>query len=1087
MYKEAQGRIDYVGSPKDKSKSLREALKEAGANATGVSSEKREEPVVLESSEQKETRNKYEEIEAQREAIRNYREERLQARKRFVRAEAPPPGRAEAEPEVVEGEYREVPSGKEGEKESEHQETNKERIFRLAREATTLVAAGIGLGEVLEMMGLDPDSAKAVAKVVKIAEEAKNKKQAGAEEPEQKNQPIPEEKEKQKEKSGEEWEKIQTRMGQLADKELKGEKMLPSEMAEKEKLKKVREKMWEEFKGPEDDPIGQRHYPWKDQAAGEIDGLIKEDEEAEKNRKMMPDANFDRDNPLNKMMGSLDTRIDFLRNLDKGGGKPRTEEEAMQLSWLQGVKRNIEESALQAELALYQKLKLTGDPAWRGRIDEISARLRVLGVETEYLNIGKGVREATIHRMSDLSSRYVKYLEDNGPRAAELQKAEKEAAQPPREEGRTKEKNGYEEVVSMLTTALIEGSWMGKGLRSAQNIVEAWIEANGADKRVSWVKALHATVDWINKADQGDNTIEVTKNVLRLPYGSETLEALESNKELLTAKMAVLETTGFNFNAEVVDKETRRRRIITDKDIRENNYPVNFTDYLNKEKKLVERIKFDGTREDISFWRLGVNEYKQALEVMAEDVRKALETSDPAKKFEDGEVMLLAITAIRQIQNSGFWNMYHTEYSAHPYIKAELTAAMFPGDALLSKIDGNDKSLMLDKGQRPGHYRLITGARELFARRHYKTGMYDPEDFKPVEGYPGGMNWNRLVLAPERMKSYLIEPKVFAAGNTTLLGRWMSGVATENREEFFKQGPMKIPSFQRAAALSIFEKQWQPVTLEGVNKSRRDFLKEMGGKLGLIMKDYGFLTGNANQIKEKLLYEGNDRDKIEECQKNREIIRDVARFLFTRGEIFMIPEKGTKTLGKLDRWDFETTTMVIAMEGWKVGNPGKMRHKGPTITGKEEWRFSPELVKEGWWVDVGEDVEEAGGAVERTRINLEDPDLMEWLKQAGLPYPDDAVGRVKTKLVKWLKNDPLACALLHVKSLGLDDPFIPEWGGMNIQEAFMHGSSGLYRASATGRNYNRVVVGGLGSHGEKVEKWNDLDVIKKTAEERFLV
>jgi hypothetical protein len=392
----------------------------------------------------------------------------------------------------------------------------------------------------------------------------------------------------------------------------------------------------------------------------------------------------------------------------------------------------------------------------------------------------------------------------------------------------------------------------------------------------------------------------------------------------------------------------------------------------------------------------------------------------------------------------------------------------------------------LDKGQRPGHYRLITGSRELFARRHYETGMYDPEDFKPVEGYPG-MNWNHLVLAPEQLYSYLVEPKVFAVKGTTLLGRWMKGEVTNNREEFFSKGPLKIPGFHRAAALSIFEKQWNPVRVEDVNKSREGFLKDISGKLGLILKDYGFLVGSASEIRERLSYNGNDPEKVEECRKNTELVKDVVRFLFTRGEIFMTRQEGVENLGKLNRRIFETETMAIAMEGWKVIKPGKMQHKGPTITGTEEWRFSPELKKEGWWIDVGEDVKEAGEKAVRTRIHLEDPDLMAWLKQAGLPYPDDAVGRAKTKLVKWLKSDPLACALLHIKSLGLDDPLISEWGGMNVQEAFKHGSSRLYRVSPNNRNYNRIVVGGLGSHGEKVEKWNDMDVIKNTAGERLLV
>ncbi len=219
----------------------------------------------------------------------------------------------------------------------------------------------------------------------------------------------------------EEWNRDMQKLAELCRQEERGAQ-LPSEEKEKKVLRDRINEMWDKFKGP--DTEIQRHDTWKDAVAGVIDDIIKRDADVKKEREkaLVPQGAPDRYNPLSLAEEYLDRTINEIVRKGEDGNPPPDEEDSIKLDWYRGVKRNVQEAALKAELALYSDLGLENRPGWDIIVGETKKSLAKLKLEIDYLNFGDGIRDNTKRRLAGLATRYVDYIQTEGDQAEALKK-----------------------------------------------------------------------------------------------------------------------------------------------------------------------------------------------------------------------------------------------------------------------------------------------------------------------------------------------------------------------------------------------------------------------------------------------------------------------------------------------------------------------------------------------------------------------------------------------------------------------------------------------------------------------------------------
>lgn len=944
------------------------------------------------------------------------------------------------------------------------------------------IRAMVGLGtdpeDILEDfkdMGYTGAALEAVERIARRAAEKSSRqreRESEREEPAQKpvrkeqEAPVKEEPVKEsKETPIGNWEAIQTEISKITDEETKikakstDRGLMAQQTRRRSSLETARNNIWQAHKDSVPDESEQMHVPWKGHVQTIIEGVIDIDKQAAEDRRRVQNANYgpdyDRDDPLKT---ALDTVDNVTRELD--GLDNRTEEESIKRDWYKGVKRNVELSAYKAELALYTELKLEGKAEWKVKIDKLKQDIGRLTIEIEHLNWGS-LSDMTVKRLSDLSSRYVDYLQDTGPEATRLKEAREaiktaeEAASAPKSR-----ENGMDldQVNNFLIPALIEGGWQDTGAQGDRSKVKLWIASHGTHPEVSRVKAQEALIEWAESIS-GDFLPAVKKAATASGLDSERMEALEKDPELLKAKKVLLEFAGFNFDAMVDDGHGGKRKI-TGEDIRNGNFPkdahgnLDMKQFLDKTGARDPRnilLQRDG--KPVTFWGLKPNDFRPAFEMMRERTAKEL-----SKDKDDPHVVLVTITALRQLQHTGILNYFHTEYSPHPFLSKEMTAVMHPGDAYLKMLESNAAELRLEGGERPGHYSFILNNKHLFVSRETETGLYPQikdrrtgefkPAFRPVPGYKD-VGWNEMVFPPEALTPYAVAPTVFADG-TSMWDHISNGLVIQDRNEFHNLGPTRIAGFARSGAVKLLENLWQPIKADKLIDTNSDFLRRSGEKVAESMKDFGKFVGDTPRIESTLAKPETEKLK-----------NDLVRFYLTRGMVFA---QGEGTEGKLNLWKFDTEVMAIALEGYVI-DKSTARHtaKKSLIKGDMSYNYMGKLRVEGWKTKAisTEDHQE-------TEIQLTDQRMVDWLRTAGSDYPKDSVHSLFPEVVGMLGNDSVALALIHSRTAGIPDEPIPGWGNVTLNQAFRRG----YEVSKSKGRYlprEASMVWGLGARNGQLE------------------
>jgi hypothetical protein len=874
-----------------------------------------------------------------------------------------------------------------------------------------------------------------------------------------------------KERPAGNWEDMQAEIAKITETEGTGGYLQPSQIRRRSSLETTRNGIWQGYKDKYPDESEQIHMPWKDHVADLVDGVIRIDAQNAEDRRQMPSANFDRNNPLKMVTQSLDQ---VTREID--GMNNRPEEESIRRDWYRGVKRNVELSAYKAELALYRELKLEGQASFKDRIDELNGDIKRLETEVAHLNWGT-LSDMTIKRLSELSAAYTGYLQDTGSRAPELKAAREELARKEKEaqEGqktpRTPE-NGVslEQVNNFLIPALIEGGWQDSGAQGDRSKVRLWIASHGTHPEVSRVKAQEALIEWA-EGISGDFLPAAKKAATASGLDSERMEALESNPEMLKAKKAVLEFAGFNFDAQVDDGHGGRRKI-TGADIARGNFPkdgqgnLDMKQFLDKTGADPSHVLFMRDGKPVTFWNLKPNDFRPAFEMMRERTARELSMDK-----DDPHVVLVTITALRQLQHTGILNYFHTEYSPHPFLSKEMTAVMHPGDAYLKMLESNAAELRLEGGERPGHYSFISNNRNLFVTRDFETGLYPQQKdrrtgelrpaFRPVPGYQD-VGWNEMVFPPEPLVPYAVAGTMFADGST-MWDHIAEGRLVQDRKEFHNLGPTRIAGFARSGAVKLLENLWQPIKSDKLINPNSDFLKRTGERVGESLKDFGKFVGDTPRIRETLAKPETEKLK-----------NDLARFYMTRGMVFA---QGAGTEGKLNLWRFDTEVMAIALEGYVI-DKSTARHseKKSPIKGDMRYDYSGRLSTEGWKIKAVSTDDH-----NETEIQLTDQRMVDWLRTAGQDYPRDAVHSLFPEVIDMLGRDNVALALIHSRTAGIPDEPIPGWGNITLDQAFRRG----YEISKSkGRFLPResLMIWGVGARNGQLE--NLMPEIVKIREDR---
>ncbi len=178
------------------------------------------------------------------------------------------------------------------------------------------------------------------------------------------------------------WEKNEAKLLKIVDKEKGGRPFSSSRAAE---LTDERDTYWEEHKV--------EHITAEDKKA--VGNLIDDQVKRYDSDGLVPGTKSD--DPLQLFLEDVDRKIEVYTN--------GSQKDPIKASWWRGVRINVEQRCLKAELSL--RAKIPG-----GEAEEVEERIKELGIELKYLVWG-GNKEATRSRWSQLAARYAQWLMDN--------------------------------------------------------------------------------------------------------------------------------------------------------------------------------------------------------------------------------------------------------------------------------------------------------------------------------------------------------------------------------------------------------------------------------------------------------------------------------------------------------------------------------------------------------------------------------------------------------------------------------------------------------------------------------------------------
>lgn len=550
------------------------------------------------------------------------------------------------------------------------------------------------------------------------------------------------------------WNEVRGRLIELSEKEKSGKGLLPSELKEKGILKDRQEEMWNEFKGSENQE--QEHVGWKDAVAMQIDAAVERDRQAVQERAsvLVPEAATPRRNPLEEIEAYLDSGINQIRRYGKDGNLPPNKSEAIQLGWYEGVKRNVQAAALQAELALYTELNLKGGK-WDVKMDEIKMSLKELGIEVDYLNFGVGIKDTTKQRLGDLAGRYVDYLKSDGPDASEIQKIIKE-----REEEKEREKRKTEADDSSVRSG--EDSETEHGEIRLMNIhsLERYLAGRLKYKSIKPEQFAAATQRLQELGSKGENNslgfglqillgdlvVSGERNkpetYLGMGFRGERAAFLElfNNECVRTGMRAVLDLAGFDLNCGLSGSEIAVGLSSSDPEA------VNTT---------IARILPNRNKP---MWNGGptIWDMKEAHRAGFFETVAGKIANETKKEKGSSDVEIGAVGAIRFLNHTGLFEFLSDKTSEHGLFNNELVRAFRPEKMMVGRIIGKAHDSVI-QGDKPVVDRYNTIKEEL---PHLGLSIESP--------IPGGdgLTFSEIFFPPERLMLPYLFAKDVVDGST---------------------------------------------------------------------------------------------------------------------------------------------------------------------------------------------------------------------------------------------------------------------------------------------------------------------------------
>ncbi|MEK7091097.1 MAG: hypothetical protein AAB887_01140 [Patescibacteria group bacterium] len=224
-----------------------------------------------------------------------------------------------------------------------------------------------------------------LAEAVDAAQRKGGKKTRPAESPEPEQKPAAGSGEvRETKREAFDWEKNEAELMKIVDKEKGGRPFSSSRAAE---LTGERDAYWEEHKG--------EHITAEDKnAAGNLidDQVRRYDSDG-----LVPGAKPG--DPLQLFLEDVDRKIGVYTN--------GSQKDPVKASWWRGVRVNVEQRCLRAELSL--RTKIPG-----GEAEEVGERIKELGIESKYLVWGRN-KDATKGRWNQLAARHTQWLMENDP------------------------------------------------------------------------------------------------------------------------------------------------------------------------------------------------------------------------------------------------------------------------------------------------------------------------------------------------------------------------------------------------------------------------------------------------------------------------------------------------------------------------------------------------------------------------------------------------------------------------------------------------------------------------------------------------